>query len=124
MEVREVPVQVKGFGAPPAAAVVDIAVLSGADRVKRAGKIFGIAVIVAAIAIPIPLVHLVLIPGARLGGIVLAGNRLTQSEIFQHASGTCPFCGTEQAFTVMGRFSLPRETHCVKCGKELTIDTP
>ncbi|MEO7986295.1 MAG: hypothetical protein ABI766_07150, partial [Gemmatimonadales bacterium] len=64
MELREVPVQVKGYGAPPSAAVVDIAVLSGADRLKRAGMIFGISLAVALIALPIPLVHLVLVPGA------------------------------------------------------------
>jgi transcription elongation factor Elf1 len=66
----------------------------------------------------------VLVPGALLGGIALAGNRLTQSEIFQNASGTCPFCGKDQSFTILGRFRLPRETHCKECGRELSIEKP
>ena len=65
MEVREIPIHVKGFGAPPTDAVVDIAVLSGADRLKRAGRTMGIALIVALIALPIPLVHFVLVPARR-----------------------------------------------------------
>lgn len=124
MEVREVPVQVKGFGAPPASAVIDIAVLSGADRLKRAGVILGISLAVALIAIPIPLVHLVLVPGALVGGFIVAGTRLTQSEIFRRAVGKCPFCGTEQTFSVMGRFRLPKGAHCVNCGRELSLETP
>jgi hypothetical protein len=122
MEVREVPIHVKGFGAPPTDAVVDIAVLSGADRLKRAGRTMGIALIVALIALPIPLVHFVLVPGALLGGFAMAGNRLTQSEIFQRAVGACPFCGTEQAFSIMGRFRLPKDAHCIKCGRELSLE--
>lgn len=123
MEVREVPVQVKGFGAPPTDAVVAIAVLSGADRLKRAGSIVGISVAVALIALPIPLVHLILVPGALLGGIAMAGNRLTQSEIFRRAEGRCPFCGTDQTFPLMGRFRLPKDAHCVKCGRSLSLET-
>lgn len=124
MELREVPVQVKGYGAPPSAAVVDIAVLSGADRLKRAGMIFGISLAVALIALPIPLVHLVLVPGALVAGFVLAGNRLSQSEIFRRAVGKCPFCGTEQTFPIMGRFRLPKSAHCIKCGRELSLEMP
>ena len=124
MELREVPVQVKGYGAPPSAAVVDIAVLSGADRLKRAGMIFGISLAVALIALPIPLVHLVLVPGALGAGFVLAGNRLSQSEIFRRAVGKCPFCGTEQTFPIMGRFRLPKSAHCIKCGRELSLEMP
>lgn len=122
MELREIPVQVKGFGAPPTAAVVDIAVLSGADRLKRAGMIFGISLAVALIAIPIPLVHFVLVPGALVAGFVLAGNRLAQSEIFQRVVGKCPFCGTEQTFPIMGKFRLPKAAHCSNCGRELSVD--
>lgn len=122
MDVRAVPVQVKGFGAPPASATADIAVLSGADRLKRAGVIFGIAMAVAIVALPIPLVHLVLVPGALLGGLILAGNRLRQSEIFRQVSGPCPFCGTEQTFQIMGRFRLPKTVYCNHCRRELVLE--
>lgn len=122
MEVREIPVQVKGFGAPPTTAVVDIAVLSGADRMKRAGLTLGVSLVVALVALPIPLVHFILVPGSLLAGFILAGNRLTQSEIFRRAVGRCPFCGTDQAFSIMGRFRLPKSAHCVSCGRELSLE--
>jgi hypothetical protein len=122
METREVPVQVKGFGAAPATAVVDIEVLSGSDRLKRAAWMLAVSVAVALIALPIPLVHFILVPGALLGGLLLAGNRLTVSEIFRRAVGRCPFCGTEQNFPVMGRFRLPKRAHCVECGRELSLE--
>jgi hypothetical protein len=122
VEEREFPVQVKGFGAPPTTAVVNIAVLSGADRLKRAGVTLGAAFAVALIALPIPIVHFMLVPGSLLTGLILAGNRLTVSEIFRHAEGPCPFCGTEQAFPVMGRFRLPKRAHCMHCGRNLSLE--
>ena len=36
-----------------------------------------------------------------------------------HRAGSLPFCGTEQSFEVMGRFSLPKTLHCGNCGREL-----
>ncbi|MGH7681731.1 MAG: hypothetical protein ACRENN_07055 [Candidatus Eiseniibacteriota bacterium] len=102
--------------------MVDIAVLSGVDRLKRAGIILGISLAVALIAIPIPLVHFILVPGALIAGFILAGYRLTQSEIFQRVVGKCPFCGTEQTFPIMGKFRLPKGAYCSKCGRELSLD--
>jgi hypothetical protein len=113
---------VKGFGAPPTTAVVNVAVLSGADRLKRAAVILGASFGVALVALPIPIVHFILVPGSLLAGLVLAGNRLTVSEIFRHAAGRCPFCGTEQAFPIMGRFRLPKNAHCVNCGRSLSLE--
>ncbi|HEY8256027.1 MAG TPA: hypothetical protein VIG08_00055 [Gemmatimonadales bacterium] len=122
MDVREIPVQVKGFGAPPTTAVIDVAVLSGADRLKRAVVMLGTGLVVALVALPIPLVHFILVPGALITGVGLAANRLTQSQIFQSAVGRCPFCGTEQTFPLIGRFRLPKSAHCVSCGRELTLE--
>ena len=123
MEVREFPVQVKGFGAPPTTAIVNVAVLSGADRFKRAAVMLGASVGVALVALPIPIVHFILVPGSLLAGIILAGNRLTMSEVFRRAAGRCPFCGTEQSFSVIGRFRLPKSAHCVNCGRILSLET-
>lgn len=122
MEVREFSVQVKGFGAPPTTAVVNVAVLSGADRLKRAGVMLGASFGVALVALPIPIVHFILVPGSLLAGLILAGNRLTVSQTFRHVAGRCPFCGTEQAFPVMGRFRLPKDAHCLNCGRRLSLE--
>jgi hypothetical protein len=74
------------------------------------------------IALPIPLVHLVLVPGALLLGIILGMIRLGQREIFSLAEGDCPFCGTHQRLGLAGRvFRLPRRVFCRNCQKELDL---
>jgi hypothetical protein len=116
-------VPLTGFGAPATDASVELAILDPGDRVKRAALVFGVFLLVALGAIPIPLVHFVLVPTALLLGIGLGANRLRQREIFQGVEGRCPFCGTEQTFTVMGPFRLPKRLHCGTCQRELELTT-
>lgn len=122
MEVRTLRLQLRAFGVPPTAAVVELNVLTPGERLKRAGIIFGIGLTAALIALPIPLVHLFFVPGALLAGTLIAAVRLRQDEIFRSAAGACPFCGAEQRFTVMGRFKLPKNLHCESCGRPLTLE--
>ena len=122
MELRALELRLKGFGAPATRARVELAELSRTERLRRAGMIFLWFLLVALVAIPIPLVHFVLVPGALLLGIVLAVRRLGQGEIFREVQGRCPFCGAEQSFQVMGRFRLPKTLHCSSCGRELVLE--
>lgn len=124
MELRSLELPIKAFGAEPTAARVQLSALSPGDRLKRAGAVFGMGLAAAMIAIPIPLVHFILVPGALLVGIVLALSRLRQHEIFRTANGRCPFCGTEQSFTVMGSFRLPKKLHCQACQRQLVLESP
>jgi hypothetical protein len=123
MTTRTVHIPLKGFGAPATDAQVETAVLDPTDRIKRSAVIFLIFLVVAVGAIPIPLVHLVLVPTALLLGIGLGANRLRQREIFRGVKGRCPFCGTEQTVMVMGPFRLPKRLHCGKCQRELELTT-
>lgn len=111
-----------GFGAGPTPARVEVLTLSPVDRMKRVAVIFGAFLIGAVIAIPIPLVHFVLVPTALILGAVLALSRLRQREIFRSAGGRCPFCSTEQTFTVMGSFKLPKKLYCSSCQRQLMLD--
>ena len=113
-----------GFGAAPTPARVEILTLSPVDRIKRAAVIFGAALLGTAIAILIPLVHFVLVPAALVLGTVFALLRLRQREIFRSAGGRCPFCSTEQSFTVMGRFKLPKKLYCSSCRRQLMLNEP
>jgi hypothetical protein len=122
MELRAMELPLTGFGAGPTPARVEVLRLSPADRVKRAAVIFGAFLVGAAIAIPIPLVHFVLVPTALILGAVFALLRLRQREIFQSAGGRCPFCSTEQSFTVMGRFKLPKRLYCSSCRRQLMLE--
>ncbi|HEV7365425.1 MAG TPA: hypothetical protein VGN76_06235 [Gemmatimonadales bacterium] len=124
MEVRSLQGSLRGFGAKPAVAYLEVNTLTLADRLKRAGTIFGLGVVLALIAIPIPIVHFILVPGALLVGAVLALIRLGQAEVFRTARGRCPFCGTEQSFSVMGRFRLPKKLYCSSCQRQLLLEEP
>jgi hypothetical protein len=123
MTIRTLNVPLKGFGASPTDAEVQLAVLDPGDRVKRAAVVFLAFILIAVGAIPIPLVHLVMVPLALLLAFGFGANRLRQREIFRHVEGRCPFCGTEQTFTVMGRFHLPKRLHCGNCQRELELTT-
>ncbi|HKU60583.1 MAG TPA: hypothetical protein VJQ44_05145 [Gemmatimonadales bacterium] len=121
MNTRTLNVPLKGFGAAPTDAEVQLSVLDPGDRVKRAGVVFLAFLLVALGAIPIPLVHFVLVPLALLLGFGFGANRLRQREIFRHVEGRCPFCGTEQTFTVMGPYRLPKRLFCGNCQRELEL---
>jgi hypothetical protein len=124
MEVRSLELPLKGFGAPPSLAEVEFYELSPADRFKRAAMIFGAALVAALVFLPVPLVHLVIVPGALLLGIVLALVRLRQREIFRSVQGRCPFCGTEQRFTALGKFRIPKTLNCSSCQRQLILEAP
>jgi hypothetical protein len=65
-----------------------------------------------------------LVPTALLLGFVFGINKLRQAEVFRGARGSCPFCGTEQSFTVMGTFKLPKRLYCSSCRRELILYEP
>jgi hypothetical protein len=92
------------------------------ERLTRAFLMLGGGIAVAAIALPIPLVHLVLIPGALLLGLVFAILRIRQRTVIRSAEGTCPYCGTPQRLGVAGRvFRLPRKVFCRSCRRGLVL---
>ena len=122
MTIRTLDLRLHGFGAPTAPACAKIAELAPADRVKRAAVVFGAFVAIAIVALPIPIVHFMVVPGGLLLAFVLGGLRLREDAIFRDVSGRCPFCGTEQHFPLFGRFRLPKDIHCAKCGRKLTLE--
>lgn len=123
MELRCLDLPLRADGAPPERARVEIGVLGAGDRVKRAGVALAGGVGLALVALPIPIVHLLLVPGALVGGIALAARRLGQGETFRGARGRCPYCGTQQRFTLLGRFRLPKTVYCGSCQRELYLDS-
>jgi hypothetical protein len=122
VNLRTLNLRLKGFGTPPAPARAEVAELSKAERLKRAAVVFAAFVAVAVIALPIPIVHFVLVPGGLLLAISLGLLRLREGEIFRAVNGRCPFCGTDQTFSILGRFRLPREVDCASCHRRLTLE--
>jgi hypothetical protein len=122
VNLRTINLKLQGFGTPPGPARAEVAELSTAERLKRAAVVFGAFLAVALIAIPIPIVHFVVVPGGLLLAFTLGLLRLREGQIFRAVDGKCPFCGTEQAFPVLGRFRLPRQVDCAKCHRRLTLE--
>jgi hypothetical protein len=119
---RTLQLRLHGFGAPSGEARAEIAELEPAERIKRAAVVFGAFLAVAIVALPIPIVHFMLVPGGLLLAFVFGGLRLREQAIFRDVSGGCPFCGTQQHFPLFGRFRLPKDVHCAKCGRKLTLE--
>src|SRR6266511_2564104 len=99
VHTRSLDLALRGFGAAPSVAQVDVLVLKPADRLRRAGLAFAAGLATAILGVPIPIVHFVLVPGAFLVGLGVALHRLRQQETFRSAKGHCPYCGSEQTFT-------------------------
>jgi hypothetical protein len=122
MQTRSLTVDLKGFGRPPTEAQVVVQTLEFRDRLVRAGAVALGGLVLALIALPIPLVHFVLVPSALLLGLGWGALRLGQREIFSSAEGACPFCGTEQRLGLAGRvFRLPHQVFCRNCRRELDL---
>lgn len=122
MNTRTIELRLKGFGTPPGNARAEVAELTLPERLKRAAVVFGAFVAVAIIALPIPIVHFVVVPGGLLLAVALGAVRLGQGQIFRGVQGRCPYCGTEQQFSLFGRFRLPRQVDCVNCHRVLTLE--
>jgi hypothetical protein len=123
MGTRSFTVLLKGFGYPPTHAQVVVETLTLRGRLLRAAGVVGAGLALAAVALPIPLVHFVLVPTAILLGLTLGAIRLAQAEIFARAEGDCPYCGTHQRLGLAGKvFRLPRRVFCRNCQRELDLE--
>lgn len=122
METLSLELPLRGPGAEPRTARVEIGVLEPLDRLKRAGAAFGVGLAAAAFAVLIPIVHFVLVPSALVLGLGVGIRRLGQGKTFRGGAGACPYCGAQQQFTLLGRFHLPKAVYCSSCQRELYLD--
>jgi hypothetical protein len=95
----------------------------GARR-RRAWAGLGYAWGVAALCVFIPVAHFLLVPSFLLFGIYQFFDRLRTAELTRDARGTCPDCGTEQAFELGRRRHTPVQVTCVQCHRGLTVNFP
>lgn len=121
MDTRSIELPLTALGDPPSKAQVRIVALSPAERMRRAAVALGLGIAAALIAVPIPLAHFMLVPGALLVGFWLAARRMQEREIFEGAQGRCPHCGADQRFKLFGGFRLPKRIDCESCHHDLYI---
>lgn len=122
MARRTLTLPLKGFGSPATQARVEVESLTLGQRVMRSIVILAAGLALAVVALPIPLVHFVLVPVSLILGLVVGMQRFRQRELFWRAEGSCPFCGTQQRLGLSGRvFRLPRQVFCRNCGRGLDL---
>ncbi len=95
----------------------------GARVGKAAMTLLG-SLVLAALFLPIPLMHLAGIP-IVLAGIFFAARSLRGSTVLRAAHGTCPACGEETSlFVGFGGtpYRLPLTTSCEHCARELILE--
>jgi hypothetical protein len=123
MSLRPVSLALKSFGYPPSRAEILVRQLSARERLRRAGILFAAGLGVALVALPIPLVHLVLPPAALVLGLAGGLRRLGQAEVFERAEAECPSCHTRQRLNLTGSaFRLPQRITCSHCLQPLRLE--
>ncbi len=95
----------------------------GARLGKAALTLLG-SLVLAALFLPIPLMHLAGIP-IVMAGVFFAVRRLRGSTVLRAAHGTCPACGEETSLFVGfggAPYRLPLTTSCEHCARELILE--
>ena len=114
---REFELRAESHGCEPSVVRGRATHFARGDRVRRAAKIFFPLLVAALASLPIPVWHLVAVPGFLIAGLVLGGRRLRQSERVEALEGPCPACARGQVFPVPERLALPLTTRCPACGE-------
>ena len=90
MDVRSIELPLKGFGAPATLAQVEFYILSPGDRLKRAAVIFVAFLVAVVVFLPVPLVHLVIVPGALVFGSRVCAGTVAPAGGFPFGGGPVP----------------------------------
>lgn len=117
----EVPGRLTVFGAPPSPATLGIERLGPGRRAARALGVLAACWAGAAVAVFIPVAHLVLVPALAVAGVVLAALRLRERERLVSVRGVCPRCQREQAFVVSGGMGRSPAVDCPGCLNRLAV---
>jgi hypothetical protein len=118
---RVVPARLTAFGAPSTRALVTVADVSPGARLRRG--VMGLAACWggAAVAVFLPILHFVLVPGLLGAGIAAAIVLGRQAQRVTDVRGTCPRCLAEERFQVGGRVRPTRLTACPRCHGNVTL---
>ncbi|HEX3926585.1 MAG TPA: hypothetical protein VHW65_01190 [Gemmatimonadales bacterium] len=109
---------------PPSTAQGILTEFSGPQRLKRAGKVLGISILLAATLIPVPLVHLIGIPLLLSVGIYLTIRQLGAAARLSPLQLPCPKCGApNRVGGGLGYASAdrPMDRLCESCRRPLVL---
>lgn len=121
---RTVVLQLTEWGSGPIGpAEARVGHVSLGRRLMRGAIPVAIAMVLALLILPIPLMHLAGIPLLALG-VYFSVRNARAREVFLGASGTCPSCHSQtKLFVGFGKppFKLPVKTSCSSCGRNLML---
>jgi hypothetical protein len=93
------------------------------QRLKRSGAVFLVAMGLAVLFLPIPIIHLLAIPMILIGGLAVAVRQLSITGRLASMRIACPRCGVQNR--VGGglgvRTLAPAEHACESCRRTLTL---
>ncbi len=123
MPDRPVTVSLSATGVNPVSVAGIVTDFSRPQRVLRSAVVMGIAVLLAATLIPIPIIHLLGIPLLLLTGVVASVRQMTKIGRLHPVKVACPKCGaTNRVGGGLGYTSLePQERMCDSCRRGLTL---
>jgi len=102
-------------------AIMYYTIYSTADRTKRATISIVGCWVAAVIALPIPVAHLVLVPGFFIAGPVLAYSRIKMKEAKEKVIGICPRHNAEITIKLENTDTIPKYTYCPDCQGAIQI---
>jgi hypothetical protein len=114
-ELAQFPLQAESYGCVPQKLEARAQHFGRAARMRRAGRLAGLLFLGALLSAPIPLLHLVSVPGFLAAAVWLGVKRLRQHSAIEAVSGPCPACGQPQQYAVPPEASFPLVTTCPGC---------
>ena len=115
------PARLSAFGAEPSRALMTVVELSPLARLGRGAMGLAACWGAAAVAVFLPILHLILVPTLVTGGIVAAIVLGRQAQRVTDVRGACPRCLTAQQFEAGGRVRRARIIACPHCHTNVTL---
>jgi len=101
--------------------VLRLTIFSASDRLVRGLVMLLAGWAIAALAIPIPIVHLIVLPIFFLGTPFFAYKRYRLIRSMESVEGTCPRCSQTVTIKLETDDKLPKWTYCPACSGSVQL---
>jgi hypothetical protein len=100
------------------------------DLIRRPPRVRGVRAIqgllacwgLAIVAVFVPVLHFILVPGLLLGGLFLARARWREEATLLAVRGVCPGCGAGQSFALRQPARAQVPWRCPGCGRPIVVE--
>ncbi|HET7224531.1 MAG TPA: hypothetical protein VFK69_02365 [Candidatus Eisenbacteria bacterium] len=108
-------------GRPPSPAVARLRIRNHRERLVRGALGLAGCWGLAVVAVFLPMLHFVLVPGLLIAGVALGWHRLHEHATVAGASGRCPACGAEVDTTLDESLGDAIALRCERCRREIHL---